>query len=281
MRKYALVIFDNTDQIIDRFNLINVTNPTGNGFRLSLSLLSTDIEDVITKVTEVKQIVKFTINQHQNAYSKANLLSQWIQKYSRPEYTMALEYNDGSIIKYAEGKVITLDKTEQDEFKILPQLLEFQKTTPYFVKKENTITIQVSSVGKKYPYTYPYSYGASVVQNNEIINPYILDIPLIITIEGAITNPTIDLLDDNGNRYTRVKFDEIIVAQGEKLVINSAQKKIFKVNQDGTQTDFVAEVSPLFDTYLRAKTGKSTININTNDSAEGFKLTGSWRQYTL
>lgn len=281
MRKYALVIFDNTDQIIDRFNLINVTNPTGNGFRLSLSLLSTDIEDVITKVTEVKQIVKFTINQHQNAYSKANLLSQWIQKYSRPEYTMALEYNDGSIIKYAEGKVITLDRTEQDEFKILPQLLEFQKTTPYFVKKENTITIQVSSVGKKYPYTYPYSYGASVVQNNEITNPYILDIPLIITIEGAITNPTIDLLDDNGNRYTRVKFDEIIVAQGEKLVINSAQKKIFKVNQDGTQTDFVVEVSPLFDTYLRAKTGKSTININTNDSAEGFKLTGSWRQYTL
>ena len=65
------------------------------------------------------------------------------------------------------------------------------------------------------------------------------------------------------------------------MVINSAQKKIFKVNQDGTQTDFVAEVSPLFDTYLRAKTGKSTININTNDSAEGFKLTGSWRQYTL
>lgn len=281
MRRYALVIFDNTDQIIDRFNLINITNPTGNGFRLSLSLLSTDIEDVITKVTEVKQVVKFTINQHQNAYTKSNLLAQWIQKYSKPEYTMALEYDDGSLIRYAEGKVIALDKTEQDEFKILPQSLEFQKTTPYFIKRENTITIQVSSVGKRYPYKYPYSYGANVVQNNEITNPYILDIPLIITIDGAITNPTIDLLDENGNRYTRVQFSGIIIAQGEKLVVNSAQKKIFKVNQDGTQTDFVAEVSPLFDTYLRAKTGKSTININTNDSAEGFKLTGSWRQYTL
>ena len=89
------------------------------------------------------------------------------------------------------------------------------------------------------------------------------------------------MLDENGNRYTRVQFNGIIIPQGEKLVVNSAQKKIFKVNQDGTQTDFVAEVSPLFDTYLRAKTGKSTININTNDSAEGFKLTGSWRQYTL
>ena len=241
----------------------------------------TDIEDVITKVTEVKQVVKFTINQHQNAYTKSNLLAQWIQKYSKPEYTMALEYDDGGLIRYAEGKVIALDKTEQDEFYILPQSLEFQKTTPYFIKRENTITIQVSSVGKRYPYKYPYSYGANVVQNNEITNPYILDIPLIITIDGAITNPTIDLLDENGNRYTRVQFNGIIISQGEKLVVNSAQKKIFKVNQDGTQTDFVAEVSPLFDTYLRAKTGKSTININTNDSAEGFKLTGSWRQYTL
>lgn len=281
MRKYALVIFDNTDQIIDRFNLINITNPTGNGFRLNLSLLSTDIEDVITKVAEVKQIVKFTINQHQNAYTKANLLSQWIQKYSRPEFIMALEYDDGSLIRYAEGRVISLDKTEQDEFKVLPQSLEFQKTTPYFVKKENTITIQVSSVGKKYPYKYPYNYGSSLVQNNEITNPYILDIPLIISIDGAITNPTIDLLDENGNRYTRVQFNGIVIGQGEKLVINSAQKKIFKVNSNGTQTDFVSEVSPLFDTFLKAKAGKSTISVNLGDVADGFKLTGSWRQYTL
>lgn len=281
MRKYALVIFDNTDKIIDRFNLGLITNPTGNGFRLNLSLLSTDIEDVITKVVEVKQNVKFTINQHQNAYSKANLLSQWVQKYSTAQYVMALEYDDGNIVRYAEGKVVAIDKTEKDEFNILSQVFEFQKTTPYFVKKENTITIQVSSVGKKYPYSYPYSYGSSIVQNNEITNPYILDIPLIITIEGAITNPTIDLLDEDGNRYNRVLFDGIIIAQGEKLVVNSAQKKIFKVNQNGSQTDFVSQASPLYDTFLRAKTGKTTISINTNDSAAGFKLTGSWRQYTL
>lgn len=285
MRRYALVIFDNTDQIIDRFNLINITNPTGNGFRLSLSLLSTDIEDVITKVTEVKQVVKFTINQHQNAYTKSNLLAQWIQKYSKPEYIMAIEYDDGNIIKYAEGKVIALDKTEQDEFKILPQLLEFQKTTPYFIKRENTITIQVVSVGKRYPYTYPYSYGANVIQNNEIENPYILDVPLIITINGAIDNPRIMLLDENGNSYNKVYFgtndNPIIIKEGEKLVINSAQKKIFKVNQDGTETDYVNQVLPSEDTYLRAKTGKSTININTETATEGFKLTGSWRQYTL
>ena len=281
MRRYALVIFNNLDQIIDRFNLGNITNPTGNGFKLNLSLLSTDVEDVITKVTEVKQVVKFTINQHQNAYSKANLLSQWIQKYSTTKHVMALEYDDGSLIRYAEGKVISLDKTEQDDFKILPQSLEFQKTTPFFIKKENTITILIASYGKRYPYGYPYSYGSNEVKNNEITNPYILDIPLIVTIDGAIDNPQIDLMDENGERYSRVLFDGITIAQGEKLVVNSAQKKIFKINTNGTETDFVSEVSPLFDTFLKVKNGKTTVAINTNDSAEGFKLTGSWRQYSL
>lgn len=281
MRKYALVVLNNLDQVIDRFNLGLVTNATGNGFKLGLSLLETDIEDVITKVVEIKGIVKFTLNQFQNAYSKANLLSQWVQKYSTPKYTMALEYDDGSLIRYAEGKVISIDKTERDDFKILPQAIEFQKTTPYFIKKENTITIQISSYGKRYPYSYPYSYGSNEVKNNEIINPYILDVPLIVTIEGAIDNPQIDLLDENEERYSRVLFDGITIAQGEKLVINSAQKKVFKIGQDNVETDFVGEVSPLFDTFLRAKSGKTTIAINTNDSAEGFRLTGSWRQYTL
>ena len=92
MRKYALVVLNNLDQVIDRFNLGLVTNATGNGFKLGLSLLETDIEDVITKVVEIKGIVKFTLNQFQNAYSKANLLSQWFQKYSTPKYTMAREY---------------------------------------------------------------------------------------------------------------------------------------------------------------------------------------------
>ena len=174
-----------------------------------------------------------------------------------------------------------MTKTEKDEYKDLAQDLTFTMTTPFFVKKENTITIQVSSVGKKYPFKYPYQYGKNIVENNQINNPYIQNVPITITIDGAIDNPTIDLLDEEGNRYSRVQFDGITITTGELLVINSAQKKIFKINLDGTQTDYRPEVSPEFDTYLLAHRGITTISINTNDSGEGFKLTGGWRQYTL
>lgn len=281
IRGYALVIMNSQDQITDRFNLDLVTAPTGNGFQLELSTIATDIEDVITKVVQKKPTINMTVHQVKNAYMQSNILTNWIQKYSTTDSNMFLEYNDTVTTKYCGGKVTSLTKTEKDEYKDLAQDLTFTMTTPFFVKKENTITIQVSSIGKKYPFKYPYQYGKNIVENNQINNPYIQDVPITIIIDGAIDNPTIDLLDEEGNRYSRVQFDGITITTGESLVINSAQKKIFKINLDGTQTDYRPEVSPEFDTYLLAHRGTTTISINTNDSGEGFKLTGGWRQYTL
>lgn len=281
IRGYALVIMDNQDKIIDRYNLELITAPTGNGFQLELSTISSDIEDIITKVVQKKATINMTVHQVTNGYLQSNVLTSWIQKYSTTDVNMFLEYNDTTVIKYCGGKVTSLTKTEKDEYKDLAQNLTFTMTTPFFVKKEKTITIQVSSIGKKYPFKYPYQYGKNIVENNQITNPYIQDVPITITIDGAIDNPTIDLLDEEGNRYSRVQFDGITIATGETLVINSAQKKIFKINLDGSQTDYRPEISPEFDTYLLAHRGTTTISINTNDSGEGFKLTGGWRQYTL
>ena len=61
MRSYALVVLDNKDQIIDRYNLTYVTTPTGNGFKLNISTITSDLEDIITKVVQQKEPIKFTI----------------------------------------------------------------------------------------------------------------------------------------------------------------------------------------------------------------------------
>ena len=280
IRKYALVILDKQDNIIDRYNLDLVTEPTDNGFSLDLSTISSDIEDIITKVVQKKQVITMNVIQYQNAYNKTNILANWIQKYSTAQYRMCLEYNDTTQIRYCEGKVISLTKGEKNEFGEIIQKLSFQMTTPYFVKQEQAINIQVSSVGKKYPYTYPYSYGANKIENNEINNVYILDIPLIITIDGAISTPTISLIDNNNETYNTVKFPDFTLAVGEQLVINSAQRKIYKI-VNGIETDMSAETDPSYDTFLRAKNGISKIIVNTADAGNGFKLTGGWRQYTL
>lgn len=281
MRKYALVIFDREDNVVDRLNLDLVTNPTGNGFKFNLISVATDIEDVVTKIIQVKQPITFIVNQYENPYTKSTVLSNWILKHTAIHSRMALEYDDGNLKRYCDGKVTSLTKTEKDEFGILAQQLAFTPTTPFFILRQNAITIKVASAGKSYPYSYEYTYGVKTSENNDIENVYFDDIPIIVTISGAITNPTIDLLDENGERYSRVFFDGVTIKESEKLIINSAERKIYKINEDGSTTDFVSEVSPLYDTFLRANTGKSKLSINTSGASSTFKLVGGWRQYTL
>ena len=281
IRKYALVILDKQDKIIDRYNLDLVTDPTDNGFTLNLSTISSDIEDIITKVVQKKQIITMNVIQYLNAYTKTNILANWIQKYSTAQYRMCLEYNDTTQTKYCEGKVTGLSKGEKDEYGEIVQKLSFTMATPYFIKQEKSINIKLSSVGKRYPYRYPYSYGTSKIENNEINNIYILDIPLIITITGAISNPTISLVDENNKTYNTVKFTNFTLNQNEQLVINSAQRKIYKIDAKGVETDMSAETDPSYDTFLRAKNGLSKIIVNSAEASDGFKLTGGWRQYTL
>lgn len=281
IRAYALVILDRQDKIIDRFNLPLVTNPTENGFKLSLSKISSDIEDIITKVVQQKTVKKFNVIQYQNSYEKSSVLSNWIQKYSKTDFRMALEYNDTNLLKYCEGKVTSLDKTEKDEYGVLTQAMEFTPVTPYFLKQENALMLKSSSVGKKYPYKYPYMYGTSTVENNEVDNPYLYDIPVIVTLTGPIEHPAVSLVDENDESYAKVSFPNIDLAQGEKLVINSAQRKIYKIATNGTETDYVPEVDPQFDTFLRARSGISKLIVNTLDAGIGFSLVGGWRQYVL
>lgn len=297
LRKYALVIFDNTDKIIDRYNIDISTSSSNNGFELEISTISDTLEDIITNVSQKKLKIKFTVQQIENSYAKANIIGSWIQKYSKPEYTMALEYNDTQIIRYCIGKVTSFGKTERSSINRLAQECVFTQTTPWFLKKENILIVQESNIGKKYPYNYPYSYGNSKVENNIIENPYIYEIPLTITIDGAISNPIISLVevtydDDNnkieGDIYSSVKFEDLMVLNNQQLIIDSSRKKITLLTYSDTektkligQEDVTNLVSVDSDTFLKAMSGYSEIIYNRETIDDNFKITGTWRQYIL
>lgn len=102
---------------------------------------------------------------------------------------LALEYDDGVQPRYVEGKVTELKKTEKDEYNNLSCAATFTPTTPFFINIEQTISIRFSSVGKSYPFRYPYSYGKNMVENNEIDNPYLANVPVTVTIAGPIAHP--------------------------------------------------------------------------------------------
>lgn len=283
MRKFALVILDDLDKVIDRYNLDLVTSPNELGFSLDISKLDGDIRDTLTKVRQSKKTVTFTVNHHIDPYSKTNTLALWIQKYSPIGNTMALEYDDGKIVRYCEGRVVNLPKTEKNMFNNIEQQLGFLQTTPFFVKRSNTIVIKTSDTGKSYPFKYPYAYGRTVVENTEINNPYIDKSPLVITIDGAINNPEIKLVDSNDTAYNIVKFTGETLLAGQQILINSAQHKIYKIFVDGHKEDYSPKTDPSFDSYLEAQIGFSRIEVNAGSGTpdENFKVIGGWREYRL
>ena len=280
MRKFAFVILNESDEIIDRYNLDYVTNLSGLGYKLKVSTISTDVEDYVTKIIQEKKALTFTVT-HLTGYSGGSSLVNFLQQYNDSD--LCLEYNNGIEVLYLECKVNDVGKTELSEFSgVLEQNISILPLTPFFEKVENNVTIERSSVGKCYPFHYAYSYGLIETLDNEIENVYIKEIPLIVEIYGVISNPIVTLRDAETNAiYNEVRFLGVDLLVGQKIIINSAQKKIWFDNGNGVLVDYYYKLDEAYDSFLRASaliTSKLTLNLGINDT--GY-LTGRRRQYKL
>ncbi len=277
MRRFALVVFDIEDNVIDRRVLHSAVEPEGLGWRLSVSRIETDVEDIITNILQSKQDIKLRLVT--SGYIESQIISNWIQQYIGIQYDLALEYNDGVTTRYCSGLVTGLSKTELNEYSALNRELTFTPTSPFFTLPFASIRIAVAAAGKSYPFKYPYRYGKNLVENNLIDNPYMQASPITVRFTGTITNPDIRLIDAGSTVYNRVQFPETTLGANEYIVINSGRQKILKYDGSGF-VDYAAQTNPLYDTFLRAERGISTmaINIEAGDTCE---LTARPRRYVL
>lgn len=265
IRKFALIVFDKSYNIIDRYNLDLVMEISGLGYSLKLSTIQTDVEDYITKVVQQKKPISFTFLQ--KGYTAGNSFTQWNEKHINN--LVCLEYSDTKQVLYMRGLITENSKSELDQFKMLPQKITFQPLTPFFEKVENEVYIKVSSKGKSYPFSYPYSYGLNIIENNVITNSYIKEAPLIVEIYGGIENPIIILVDENDTIYNEIRFDDTTLLEGQKIIIDGLEKKIWFDNGSGILEDYFYKINGGYDSYLRAKpltTSKISINLQSSDS---------------
>lgn len=278
MRKFAFVVLDESDKIVDRYNLDYVDGLSGLGFYLTLNKIETDVEDYITKIVQQKKTLGMTVH-HLRGYSAGDYLRLWLAK--NIDKCLCLEYNNTEKTVYIEGIVTQCDQTELDEFKVLQHQITFQPLTPSFEIIDGDVTIKVSATGKSYPLKYPYSYGKNLIENNVIENTYIKDIPLIVTLYGAMTNPIVTLRDENDEVYNEVRFSDVDLQEDERIIINSAQKKIWFVDSMGRYSDFYYKLEGGHDSFLRANPLiKSKIGIGLDPNQSGW-LSASRRQYRL
>lgn len=283
IRSFAIVIVDDFDREIDRFNLDYADTPKNLGFELEFTTLESRLTTYFTSAREKRLPTTLNLNfLPPNAYHKVNAFKQFVQKYTTAR--MIFEYYDTtSEVKNWEGKVQKLGQEELTDWGGLVCPISFLPGTPKYIRKDNTISIVQSSTGKSYPFKYPYSYGRSLAENNIIHNTYFDELPLRVTLYGYMTNPQVMLQDDLTEEiYSTVRFDGLTIAEGDHLIIDAIQSKVL-LYHNGVYTsayDYISKEADL-DSFLYARANcTSKVVINLSPVETGY-LRASYRQYTL
>ena len=281
IRKFALVVVDDFDAEIDRFNLDYAEAPKNLGFEIEFTTLESKLTTYFTSAKEKK--LPTTLNLYftaPQAYRKANAFKRFVQRYTNKK--MVFEYDDTTEIKYWEGKVQKVGQEELNNFGNLVCPISFMPATPKYIKKESTVSKLTSDEGKSYPTEYAYSYGYSI-QEDTINNEYFDEIPLRVFLYGYMTNPQISLIDEATNEvYSIVRFENLAIAEGEHLVVDAIQSKIliYRNGEYISAYDYVSKQSNL-DSFLHAKGNTvSKLLISLNPLESGY-LRATYRQYTL
>lgn len=282
IRKFALLVIDDLDNEIDRFNLDYVETPSNLGFEMEFTTLESRLTTYFTSARERKLSTELTVNfLPPHAYNKLNAFKAFVQKYMNSR--MVFEYNDTTTIKNWEGKVQKLGQEELEEWQGLVCPVSFLPGTPKYIRRDNVITIQYGSTGKFYPLRYPYSYGQTLTQNNEIDNTYFDEIPLRVILYGVTSDPIISLIDTATNEiYSSVRFDGLTLAEDEHLIVDAIQSKVLLYRNGSyiSAYDYL-DKSSLYDTFLWAKESTVSKLTTTLSAAESGYLKASYRQYTL
>lgn len=282
IRRFALVIVDDFDNEIDRFNLDYAETPKNLGFEIEFTTLESRLTTYFTSAREKKLPTTLNVNFiPPNAYAKANSFKRFIQKYINQR--MVFEYYDTDEVKNWEGKVQKVSREELQDWGGLVCPISFLPGTPKYIRRDNAIYIKHSEIGKSYPFKYPYSYGKAITENNLIDNDYFDEIPLRVTLYGKMSNPQISIQDTaSGMVYSTIRFEGISIEENEKLIIDAIQSKVllYRGGRYISAYDYISKQSNL-DSFLYARGNtKSKIIVSLNSIESGY-LRASYRQYTL
>lgn len=282
IRKFALVIIDDLDNELDRFDLDYADTPKNLGFEFEFTTLELRLTTVFTSAKEKKLPTTLNINfLPPHAYARANAFKSFVQRYLNNK--MVFEYYDTTEVKRWEGKIQKLGQEELTEWGGLVCPISFLPGTPKYIQRNNTILIKHANTGKFYPYKYAYSYGHSSIENNVINNEYFDEIPLRVILYGPLKNLHVSLKDiETGEAYSVVRFNDLILSENDKLIIDAINSKVTLYRGDTAISayDYI-DKTPGYSSFLHARRNtKSELYLSISIQEEGY-LSASYRQYTL
>lgn len=281
VRKFELQAYDDKMNLLSRYLLDLTTKPQGLGFKQKVEVISTKVIDYITERALEKSDIKLEVHfPNPHSYHKIELFRNWYAKYIK--HKTVLYYETDACVKWIDVYIKEFKVTEVETgFNSVD--LTLQPLTPFYVLKERVLVVAIDEIGKKYPYTYPFTYTGGVIENALLNNTYFDDIPIRVRIYGFVANPQISLRDENGEIYSTVRFLNLTLQQGQILEIDAINSRIFfyRSENDTEPEDYYNFVDKTLDTFLYAKPGENTIIANLDQNHPESKLQISYVQYLV
>lgn len=246
------------------------------GTRVGNSLLiSQSLEELVVKSTEL-----MIWSANEDIYQLYLKFARFVQY--EPLYLYYKTPNKNEAV-FCQVKITQCAKGEVGQDGIMRVALNIQPLTFWFDETENVIsTGRTENIGKTYPLKRPYVYSFVSTSNITLFNDGIKDAPMIIEVEGSTTDLLYNLYDEQGKRYGVGKFNGTF----DSIVVNSFElDESITLMRDGAvlpnpynyQDLNVASSDPTSRvTFLKLKSGKSTMNFNVSEGFNG-TITVRWR----
>lgn len=254
-------------------------SPSGLGFALNYGGFRLGNAQVVNsmqhQLMDVQGTLKFIRDSRAKVYQSYFDFLQFISKNSLLKLHYKTPNSFESYYRYCFVK--QLDKTEIDDNRLVMNC-PIVFATQTFWRNDNLNSViadnSLTEDGKKYPLERPYHYSASQLSNIKVFNRGNTDTSMRVTILGASKNPTINVYDNNGNKYGSLRM----LGEFDRVVVDSDDlNQSILLEKDGAiltapysyQDLSIGSPNQVMITFIKLKSGESTLRFTNDDEFSG------------
>lgn len=183
---------------------------------------------------------------------------------------------------YCQVRIVDVVKTEYNVDGMLHVPIQMYRQTLWYTDKVNSITVkQEQEDGKHYELLRPYHYGMLSTGYIPVSNDGVAETPVLIEINGAVSDPVYSVYDSYNELYGRGKiigtYDYVSIDSNDlNENISLMRNGAFITNAINYQDLTVGDPRKVNVTFLKLKPGKSVMTFGVGSEFDG-EVTVSWR----
>lgn len=248
-----------TYSMMDIYNYCLLTEPSGLGYGYTA-----EYEQLgNTFITNLRRMEQGQINGQVNFlnYDNYKKLVDFIEKSESLKFSYKVPFKSGVKEYFKDVQIKDITKTEIQENGVMSENITFDCLSLWYEENKIIYTITPQESELRWDFRWDSKFGDYSARNLSFINQGHVEAPILISIDGQVLNPRIELYIEK-QLYQTVEINTLI-DQYEKLLYSSKENDFYinRQNTDGTLTS-------LFDLDVINFANDNVIRLPKNKSCE-------------